>query len=267
MGDDRHRIGTDGRGCVIELGAARLFLAEGPAEERRGAENGKEVLAHLRGDQDFGVGVAADRAACAVEARNAVEARRPQAPVVDIPARGAGALDTQLGIGVEDAHEPFRMWVRQRPEQDAAHQREQDRAHANPDAHRRHGQHRDAGRATKHADRIEGFSRQLFELEPAARLGELLAGRVDAAKLAPRLASRFCFIEARTPLLVDQQLDVVRELLGRLAIEAAGRHELQNVPPERSHHSLFSTRIMAVAVRSQAFCWIVMRRRPAAVSA
>ena len=255
-------------GAAALLYCARRVSSSLNVRPRSGAyaQNRKEVAADLRGDDDLGIRVAAERAAGAVEACDPVEPRRPAAPVVDVATGRSGALDAQLRIGVEDADQLFGVFVRQRPEQDAADQREQNRTHADADAHRRHRQQRDAGRAAQHADRVEGFPPQLFELEAAARFSELLARVVDTPELAARVPSRVLLVESLAPLFVDERVEVVRQLLGGLAIEATCPHELQHATPECPHHWLFSTRSMAAAVRSHAFCCTVRRRRPAAVS-
>ena len=106
----------------------------------------------------------------------------------------------------------------------------------------------------------------MFELKAAARFRQLFAHGVDIAQLATRVLARLLVVQPRAPLVGDERLEMVRQLLGGLAIEPGRPDELGDAAPECPHHWLFSTRSMAAAVRSQAFCCTVSRRRPAVVS-
>ena len=94
--EDHDRVGADRRRRVVELRPPRLVRAERPAEERRHAHQGKEVLADLRGDQHLGFGIGAERAPHRVEPGDALERGRAPAPVVDVAACRAGAVDAGL---------------------------------------------------------------------------------------------------------------------------------------------------------------------------
>ena len=137
IGNHRHWIRTDRSSGAGELRTAGLFVAERATEERRDTQYRKEVAAHLRGDQHFGVRVATERPSQTVVARDSIEPGRPEAPVVDVAAGRPRTLDAQLWVGVEDPNELLGVIVRKRPKQDAADQREQDRAHRDTDPYRR----------------------------------------------------------------------------------------------------------------------------------
>ena len=62
-----------GAAACVELRAPRLLLAERTPQERRHPREREEVMADLRGDQDLGVSIAAERPPHRVVAGDTVE--------------------------------------------------------------------------------------------------------------------------------------------------------------------------------------------------
>src|SRR5439155_10196717 len=66
---------------------------------------------------------------------------------------------------------------------------------------------------------------------------DLLARRQHTAGFHDRLTTSLGFVEAGGELPLDEQLDVVRELLERLAIELGRTYELNQAPQQSVHRA------------------------------
>ncbi len=256
VGQHDDRIWSDRSRGIVELGTARLFDRERPPEDGRHLHHRKEILGHLRADQDFGVARDSQRPADRVVTGDAIEHGRPLAPVHEVARRHAGSIDADLGVLVEDPDETFGIRVRQRTQDNAVDEREENGPDANPYALCSNRQKRHAGRGAQNSSRVNDLPRQLFYWEARATLGQPLASRSDAAKLNSSLPTRFRFVDATAHFLDHNRLDMVRELIGGVAVQTAGEKQFDDAAPHASHGvystSAWSTRIIAAAVRSHA---------------
>ena len=219
----------------VILGAAHVVVAENAAEERRPAQQRKEIVADLRRDQHFGVGVGAERAAHRVEPGDAVEGRRAAPPVGDVAAGRPGPLDAGLRIGVEDPHELLGVGIRQRLQHDAVHEREEQRRGADADTHGGRRQQREAGRAPQHPGGIRQLAAELFGAVTGAGFRDQLASAVDGAHLEAHLPARLGVGHAGLHLRRDGQFHMERQLLVGFARDAPPSEHLHDPPPQAGH--------------------------------
>ena len=139
-----------------------------------------------------------------------------------------------------------------------------------PRAHRDDRQQGDARGAAQNARGVGGLSGHLLDGIGGAAFGDLLASRFDGADLEPGLPSRLGLGQPGFDLSRHEHVDVVRQFLGRLAVEPVATRQFQQPTPESSHggysESACSTRSIAAMFRSHAFWPDESLRRPLAVS-
>jgi hypothetical protein len=147
-------------------------------------------------------------------------------PVREIARSDAGPAHALRGVRVIDPHQAVGVGKGQGTEQHGVDQGEEGGARADAEGD---GEHAHRGEAPSPSQRAEGEGRVLeehLEMESEAAFAELLPRDLGIAQFQARLSASVRRIEAGFDLPRHRELDVVREFVVSLAVEAAGAERL-----------------------------------------
>ena len=270
MGQHDHGIEAHRRGGGVEAAGRGLLVRERPADGGRLPEHGEEILGDLGGEDGLGLRAHGEGATHGVVARDAGEALGATPPVGQVAGGDPGPLDAHGDVRVVDLHERGGLGQGEGPDDHRVHHREQRRARADAHADGEHAHREEAGPLPQHAQRVRGVLHHRIEPETRPALAQPLADVLDVSQLKPALPERLRRVGPGPHPLGDLHLEVMRELLSRLAVQPAGVPHLVPPAPELLQHGnsaqvAFRIRVTAADTRSQSSTSAARRRRPAGV--
>ena len=246
---------------------------EDPSEQRLDPQQPEEARQDPRPGEPFRRAVAGGDYPARLQRRQLPAGRLAgAAPRVDgtgvhVPEREL----VQFGDYELHGHQPVRLPVGERRQQDAVDERIDGGRGADAEAQRRHDHRREERVAAQRSQRQSDVPKQVRQRPDAARIPHRFLDGDDSAQPQMRLPPRLERAHAAGEVLLRLHFQMETELLFHLGILVSAAQEAPEPPQpflRQAHHSAqFSTPLTALAVRSHCARSASSCRRPSGVSA
>ncbi len=157
-------------------------------------------------------------------------------PVVVVGQRGAIVGDAGLWIRVVDAHQPIRVWKRQRPQEQRVNDREDREVRADADRQRRESGGGEAGRPPEQPNRVARIATYSVEHPQPACVTAVVLDAFEPAEFHACAAHGFLHRHSGAHQIVGVLLEVEAQLLGHAVLEPAPAHERAHQRSQPLHH-------------------------------
>ena len=223
-------VAEEGDAVVADL---VLVLGERAADERRHPQHREQIGRHARPVQPLRLALAGQiEVGDGTQRGDVLEHVIARLEVVDVRHPDVRARQAALGRGAPDVHEPVRLAVRQRLQDDPVDDAEHRGGRADAE---RDGQRRGGGKAGRPPHQPHAVPQILHEGREQMHSSGLTAplDDLDAAERAPRRIARRVRRHAGGNVLVHQVIEVGLQLFGKLTID--GARSGQRAQPEDEH--------------------------------
>ncbi len=191
---------------------ATFVVAKTAADDRMNAHDVEELARHGCSRRHRGLRPHRDWNRAGGHLRHGLKAVRAVLPILEV-GFGYVAVPTSVGVDLQEPHNPIRLGIRERTQQDPVHDTEHRRGSADTKAQRDDGDGSKRFRAAEDSQAVTEVANEVLEKGRAKFVSRLFLHVLDASKLHVRVSAGFSGIHPGAEVLLGLLIDMEPNLL------------------------------------------------------